>query len=94
MATYVLFGKYSAGALKSATEARTAEAESVIRRNGGELTAAYCLLGDPDLVLIVEMADTKAALKVSVALSKTTGIGFRTAPAVGVKEFDALLGEL
>jgi uncharacterized protein with GYD domain len=51
-------------------------------------------LGDVDLVLIVEFPGKEEAIKASVALSKMLEIGFTTAPAVTVEEFDTLISEL
>ena len=59
--------------------------------HGGALKAGYALLGDKDLVLVVEFPGTDKAMKASVALSKLLGIGFTTAPAVSVEDFDKLI---
>ena len=92
MATYMMFGKYSQKALGGIGADRTDKAEKIIKKAGGKIISMYALLGVEDLVLIVDLPDTKAAMKVSVAISKLTGIGFSTAPAVPVKEFDKLVG--
>jgi uncharacterized protein with GYD domain len=91
MATFVLFGKYSPDALRSASAKRTEEAEALIKRLGGEVRAAYALLGDIDLLFVVDLPDVERAMKASAGLTKLTGIGFRTAPAVTIGEFDRLL---
>jgi uncharacterized protein with GYD domain len=52
------------------------------------------LLGKDDLVIITEFPGVSEAMKFSVALSAMTGIGFTTAPAVGVEEFDNLMASL
>jgi uncharacterized protein with GYD domain len=91
MATYLMFGKYSPEALKGISAKRTAEAKSLIKKNGGELKAAYAVLGGVDLVMIVDLPDTARAMAASAALAKATGIGFTTAPAVSVEEFDRLV---
>ncbi len=91
MSTYVLFGKYTSDALKSVSAKRTAEAEQLIKSLGGEVKASYALLGDTDLLFILELPDNEAAIKASTGLAKLTGIGMRTAPAVTIKEFDRLM---
>jgi uncharacterized protein with GYD domain len=63
----------------------------VIEANGGQLRAAYALLGENDLVAIVELPDNDQAIRTSIALSKLLGVQFRTVPAVTVEEFDRLL---
>jgi hypothetical protein len=40
----------------------------------------------------VDFPNEKQAMKTSVELAKLLGIGFTTAPAVSVEEFDKLLG--
>jgi uncharacterized protein with GYD domain len=92
MATYLMFGKYSSEAVKAISAKRTGEAGALIKQNGGELKAGYALLGDVDLVLIVNLPDTGQAMKTSAALSKLLGISFSTAPAVSVEDFDKLMG--
>lgn len=91
MATYFLFGRYTPEALKAISAKRTEEAHALIRSLGGTVQGGYALLGDNDLVLIVDLPDTQRAMKASAALAKLTGIGFRTSPAVTVEEFDRLM---
>ena len=92
MATYFLFGQYTAKGVKNISAERTKKAASLVKKNGGKVKAGYVLLGDQDLVLIVDLPDTEAAIKTSVALSKMLGISFTTSPALTVEEFDALMG--
>jgi uncharacterized protein with GYD domain len=91
MATYLMFGKYSQDALSKISAKRTAGAAALIKKHGGELKTGYALLGDVDIVLVATLPDTETAMKVSIALSKQLGIGFRTAPAVSVDAFDKLM---
>jgi uncharacterized protein with GYD domain len=90
MAKFVLFGKYSAEALKNISAARTEEAKKIVQKLGGSIEAIYALLGDVDLLILAELPGVNEAVQVSVALSKATGIAFRTAPAISVEEFDKL----
>ena len=91
MATYLLFGKYSQDSLGKISSKRTSGAAALIKKAGGELKAGYALLGDVDLVLVVDLPDTPTAMKVSIALSRQLGIGFRSAPAVSVDLFDKMM---
>jgi uncharacterized protein with GYD domain len=93
MSTYLLFGKYSKDSIGQISAARTKSAASVIGDSGGQLKGGYALLGEKDLVLIAELPSTEAAMKASVGLSKLLGIGFTTAPAVTVEEFDKLFAK-
>ena len=94
MATYFMFGDYSQDAVKKISAKRTDETSELIEKHGGKLTAAYALLGEKDLVLIVDMPGTEQAMKTSVALSKMLGIGFTTVPAVSVETFDKITADL
>ena len=91
MATYFMFGKYSAEAMKGISAERTEKAAALVKKYGGEVKSGYILLGEQDIVLIVELPGTEQAIKASVALSKLTGISFSTAPAVSIEEFDKMM---
>jgi uncharacterized protein with GYD domain len=92
MATFFLFGKYTHEAIKEISADRTARGAAVIKENGGVIKDGYALLGDIDLILIVDFPGVEQAMKASVNLSKLLGISFTTSPAVSVEEFDKLVG--
>ena len=94
MSTFLFFGKYSTQSLKSASSARTRKAEHIIARFRGQVKSMYALMGEHDLVMIVDLPGIDEALKVSMGLTKLTGIAFTTLPAIGVSEFDKLLQEV
>lgn len=94
MATYFMFGSYSHDAIRKISSKRTDETKELIEKHGGKLTAAYALLGEKDLVLIVDLPNTEQAMKTSVALSKMLGVGFSTLPAVSVETFDTITEDL
>ena len=91
MAKFLMLGKYSAVAVKGISSERTKKVEAAIKRQGGRVLSMFALLGRYDLALLVELPSVAAALKVSVAIAKMTGIGFTTAPAIPVAEFDKLM---
>jgi len=93
MATFLMFGKYSAESIKGISGKRTQKTISLIKKLGGEVKGMYALLGEKDLVFIVTLPGTEQAIKASVGLSKVTGISFTTSPAVTVEEFDKILAE-
>jgi len=91
MATFIMFGKYTAEGFKGMSAARTKKAAALIKKSGGTVQGMYATLGQHDLVCIVELPGVEAAMRASVALSKMTGIAFTTAPAVPVEQFDKLM---
>jgi uncharacterized protein with GYD domain len=94
MATFILYGKYSSSALQQISAERTTGAVELIAKFGGEVESMYATLGEHDLVLVVDFPGVEEALKASVALARSTGIGFTTAPAVSVEEFDQIMGDV
>ena len=44
-------------------------------------------------MVIADTPDTAAAMKASMAMTKLTGVGFATMPAVDIAEFDRLAAE-
>ncbi|TAJ94300.1 MAG: GYD domain-containing protein [Gammaproteobacteria bacterium] len=92
MATFIMSVKYTSKSLKGISGKRTDEATELLKEHGGELKAGYALLGDTDLVLVVELPDNASAMKASVALSRLLAVSINTAPAMSIKEFDKLLG--
>jgi uncharacterized protein with GYD domain len=91
MATYFMLGKYSPEAIKHISAERTQQAMETVRKLGGEVTAMHVLLGPYDLLFCVNLPGTEEAVKASVALSRLTGIGFTTCPALAVEMFDQML---
>lgn len=94
MATYFMFGTYGKDSLRGISAARTKKAEALIRKLGGSLTSAYGLLGEKDIVLIVELPGVEELTKASIGLSRLTGIAFASVPAIPVDRFDKLVSEI
>jgi len=94
MAIYFMFGNYSQKSIRGISSERTDKTIALIEKNGGKLVGGYALMGDKDLVLIVDMPSTEKVIQTSVALSKMLGIGFSTSPAVTIETFDKLLKDL
>jgi uncharacterized protein with GYD domain len=94
MGTFFMFGKYSSEALREISAERTDKAHSLIKKLGGEVISMYALVGEKDLVFIVNLPGIEQAMKASIALSKMTGISFTTSPAVTVEEFDKMIAEV
>jgi uncharacterized protein with GYD domain len=94
MATYFLFGKYSAEAIKEMSPGRTEKANKLIQKFGGEVKSIYALLGERDLLIIANFPGTEQAVKSSIAVSKLTGISFTTSEAIAVEDFDRMISDL
>jgi uncharacterized protein with GYD domain len=86
-----MFGKYTQEAIKAASPERTKKAEELIRQCGGKVKAGYALLGDVDLVFILEFKNNEDVLKASLGLARMLGISFTSAPALEMEDFDKLL---
>ncbi len=91
MSVFFMFGKYSQDSLKSITARRTEQSVGLIEKFNGQVTAMYALLGPYDIVLIVNLPGIREAMEASVAISKLTGIGITTCPAVSVERFDEMI---
>lgn len=94
MATFLVLGKYSSEGIEGMSAERTEKAEDLAKKFGGKVKAMYALLGEYDLVAIVEFPGTEQAMQASVAMNKLTKISFTTLPAVAVEDFDKLMAEV
>lgn len=92
MAKFLMLGKYSQEALKGMSAERTNKAVEIIKKSSGKVNSMYAILGVYDLVFIVDFPGNAEAMKASVSLAKSTGIGFTSFPAVTVEEFDKIIG--
>tara|TARA_Y100000031_G_scaffold113622_1_gene125531 strand:+ start:706 stop:975 length:270 start_codon:yes stop_codon:yes gene_type:complete len=86
-----MFGNYSSESAKKIAGERTKKTVNLIKKLGGKINSMYALLGEHDLVFIVDFPDTDAVMKASIALNKLTGISFSTSPAVTVEHFDKII---
>jgi len=94
MATFIKCGKYSLEALKGIKAERTQKSVKLIEKFGGKVEAMYAVLGEQDLVFILDFPGIEEAAKSSIALAKTTGIAFSTSPAISVDQFDKITARL
>ncbi len=94
MATFFMFGNYTADGIKGMSTDRTKKIIGVIEKFGGKMSSMHALLGKNDLIFIADLPGNEAAITASVALTKATGISFSTSPAVTVEEFDRLMGNI
>jgi uncharacterized protein with GYD domain len=94
MATFIMFGKYSAEALKGMSAARTQQVVDTIKKFGGDIEGMYATLGEQDLVFILSLPGVEQAMQLSVALNRATGISFATAPAITAAKFDQIMAAM
>jgi uncharacterized protein with GYD domain len=92
MAKFLMLGKYSVEAIKGIAAERTKRVTETIEKAGGKVNAMYALLGNYDLAFVVDFPGITDVLKASVAITRLTGIGFTTSPAISVDEFDKIVG--
>jgi len=90
MPTYILFGKMSVNAVKDISSIRTMKATTIVEKYGGQIQAAYALLGGADVLVIIDFPGMNEAMKASIELTRLLGIAFTTSPAMTMVEFDKL----
>ena len=94
MATFVMLGQYTTESVKHISAKRSVDAEALIKKQGGKVKEGYAMLGENDILLIVEAKNVESAMKISVGLSKLLDISFTTSPAVGMDDFDNLMKDV
>lgn len=92
MSRYLMLGRYSAEAVRGIKAERTKKVKAAIEKADGKIISMYALLGSYDLAFIVDFPSEAKAMQASIAITKLTGIGFNTLPAIEVEEFDGLVG--
>lgn len=92
MAKFLMLGKYSQEGVLGITAERTNKVKEAIEKSGGKVSLMLALLGSYDLAFVVDFPGVAEIMKASVSLTKLTGIGFTTSPAVSVEEFDKAVG--
>ena len=94
MTTFFMLGKYSAEAVKEMSAERTEKGNNLIRKFGGKVISIHAMLGEYDLIFIVDFPGIEDAMKASAALSKLTGISFITLPSIDVRDFDRMMTDI
>jgi uncharacterized protein with GYD domain len=92
MATFFMFGKYSAGAVRKISAERTTKVRQLMESLGGKVKDIYALLGEHDVVVIAELPNMAEAMKASLTLEELTDISFFTVAAMPIEQFDKLFG--
>ena len=94
MSTFFMFGDYSAEGIREISGERTALVRKLVEAMGGKIRNIYALLGEHDLVFIVDFPTMTDAMKAAVAMGQRTGISFSTAAAMPVEQFDKIADDL
>ncbi len=93
MATYFMFGDYSAEGIQEISADRTDKCNEIIKKLGGNVKSIYALIGSFDIVIIVDLPGREEAIKASIAVGIETGMTFQTFPAISAERFDQIVGE-
>ncbi len=94
MPIFLMFGNYTTETVKGISSERTEKVVNIIKQNGGEVRSMYAVLGEHDLVFIVDFPDIEKVMAASVAIRNLTGLSFKTSPLVEVEKFDKMLGKV
>ncbi len=90
MPTFVTLIKYSPEGAKGISAERTKKVETLLKAEKGKLVSGYGLLGRWDAIMICDLPNEKAALKVAIQLSKLIGATTETMVGLPLAEFDQL----
>ena len=93
MPKYLFEVDYSAegtrGLLKDGGSKRRAVVEKAVKSNGGKLEAFYFTFGIRDAIVLVDLPDNTTAAAVSLAVSATGAVAFKTTVLLTPAEIDA-----
>ena len=92
MPKYLFEADYSAegtkGLLKDGGTKRRAAVEEALKALGGKLETFYFTFGIRDAVVIVELPDNVTAAAISLAVSASGALAFKTTPLLTPEEID------
>jgi len=94
MSTFILLGRYSYEAIKGISADRTSQAYDLAKKYKGNLKSIHILCGKDDVLMMAEFPGTEEVVQFSVALSRKTGIAFRTSEAIAADRFDQLMRDV
>ena len=92
MAKYLFEADYTVegtkGLLKEGGTKRRAVVEAAVKGVGGKLETFYYTFGTRDAIVIVELPDNVTATAVSLAVSASGAVVFKTTPLITCEEVD------
>ncbi len=89
-----MFGKYGPEGIQQITAQRSRLVHDLIAKAGGRVRESYALLGQYDLVFVVDLPNMTDAIRASMAMSRLTNISFSTCAAMPIAEFDQTAEDL
>ena len=93
MPKYLFEADYTAegtkGLLKDGGSKRRAAVEKAIEGLGGKVEAFYFTFGIRDAVVIAELPDNVSAVAISLAVSASGAVAYKTTPLITAAEVDA-----
>ena len=89
MPTYITLWKYTTEGLKDIrnTASRFEAVKKIIESNGGKLLRVYGLIGEYDVITIMEMPDKNALASAILRICASGRIGAETLEAIPIEEF-------
>ena len=95
MQTYVILMNFTTKGAETLVESakRYEGFEQGIREVGGKVLGAYALLGDYDVMILVELPDVKAVTKTVIRAAARGTATSKTLTAIPLKEFYGLVAE-
>jgi uncharacterized protein with GYD domain len=74
--------------MKEGGSKRRAALEAAVKSAGGKLEAFYFTYGVRDAITIVDLPDGESALALSLTVSSSGSVAFKTTPLITVEEMD------
>jgi uncharacterized protein with GYD domain len=95
MPTFVNLVRFTAEGAKDITKSkgRWERFQQRVSEAGGRVVGGYGLLGEYDLLVITELPDEKAAMKMAIAASSQGTVSTETFTAVPISEFYNLVDQ-
>ncbi len=96
MPYYVTLAKYTDQGIRNVKDSpKRADAfEAAIKANGGTLKDLYLVLGEYDLVAVIELPNDETAAKLSLATASLGNVRTTTLRAFNREEFRKIIGSL
>lgn len=96
MPTYIIQGKYTLQGVKSMKDspARLDAVKQAVQDAGGKVKAFYLTMGQYDMVMITELPNDEAAVKMVIAAAGEGNVSTETFRAFTEDEYRALIADI